>query len=83
VAIVTISNLTAFTLFACIYLLYKIFSRRSRIQKQDMNSDEIRQLVQRELEQLRRGDPKFADAGLPKDIELNVGEQLSEIIWYI
>jgi hypothetical protein len=66
VAVVTLSNLSAFTLFACVYLLYRILVRRNRIAAKELNPEEIRALVQREIEYLRKSMPK--EAGQVHDI---------------
>jgi hypothetical protein len=78
VAVVTLSNLSAFTLFACLYLLYKIVVRRNRITASDLSKEEIRALVQREIEQLRKSMPK--ESGQVQDIQLDKSMQQNNVV---
>ncbi|KAI6204900.1 SUN domain-containing protein [Aphelenchoides besseyi] len=61
VAIIFLSNLSAFTLFTCVYLLYKVFTRRSVVQekmkRETLTSEEIRELVEQEMERLKSTSP--------------------------
>jgi hypothetical protein len=55
---------------ACAYLLYKIFSRRSRIQSQNLSREEIRALVFKELDQIRQKNKLDDHADQVEDIHL-------------